>query len=78
MARMPSLFLSSVSLVALLTGCVTVACDPDDPKTGKDCYECGRKARIDAGQDDPSSRVLKERTEDCLRERGYLKQKKEG
>lgn len=78
MARTPSMFLPVVVLTTLLTGCVTVACDPDDPKLGKDCYECTRKARVEAEQDAPSSRVIKDRTEECLRERGYMKQKKEG
>lgn len=61
--------------VMLLTGCATMACDPDDPKFGKDCYECGRKARAESHQDDPPMRVINERTEECLRERGYVKQK---
>jgi len=75
MARIHDVYLSFIILTTLLTGCVTVACDPDDPKFGKDCYECTRKARLEAQQDDPSSRIIKERTEECLRERGYVKQK---
>jgi len=65
-----------VILTILFSGCATVACDPDDPKIGKDCYECTRKARVDAQQDDPGYRIIKERTEECMRERGYVKQKK--
>jgi len=84
MARIRSLFLGLVILANLLTGCVTVACDPDDPKFGKDCYECTRKATVEVRQVDPDtgSRIsikdrIKDRTEECLRERGYMKQKKE-
>ena len=84
MARIRSMFLGLVILANLLTGCVTVACDPDDPKFGKDCYECTRKATVEVRQVDPdtSSRIsikdrIKDRTEECLRERGYMKQKKE-
>ena len=79
MPRTQSLFLDFVILTSLLTGCVTVACDPDDPKFGKDCYECTRKATLEAQQEDPptGSRIgIKDRTEDCLRERGYVKQNK--
>jgi len=61
--------------MTLLTGCATVACNPDDPKLGKDCYECTRKAKVDAQKDDPPLREINERTEECLRERGYVKQK---
>lgn len=71
-------------LAILLTGCVTVACDPDDPQFGKDCYECTRKATLDArkADRDKSSRIsieeqIKDETEACLRERGYMKQKQE-
>jgi len=74
-------FLELIILVALFTGCVTVACDPDDPKFGKDCYECTRKATFEAQQADPHSGSpisIKDRTEACLRDRGYVKQKKEG
>jgi len=73
--------LELIILVALFTGCVTVACDPDDPKFGKDCYECTRKATFEAQQADPhtgSPISIKDRTEACLRDRGYVKQKKEG
>ena len=84
MARIRSMFLGLVILANLLTGCVTVACDPDDPKFGKDCYECARKATVEVRQVDPdtSSRIsikdrIKDRTEECRRERGYMKQKKE-
>jgi hypothetical protein len=62
-------------LLTVLAGCVTLACDPDDPTWGKDCYECTRKATIEARQaESHGDRVLsiKERTEECLRERGYV------
>ena len=81
MARPQNMFLALVMLMTLLAGCVTVACDPDDPKFGKDCYECTRKATLEAQQADPhtgSPISIKERTEWCLRDRGYVKQKKEG
>jgi len=81
MARTHGVFIELVILTALLTGCVTVACDPDDPKFGKDCYECTRKATLEAQQADPhtgSPTSIKDRTEECLRDRGYVKQKKEG
>lgn len=81
MARNRSTLLVLILVANVLTGCVTVACDPDDPKFGKDCYECTRKATLEAQQADPhtgSSISIKDRTEDCLRERGYVKQKKEG
>ena len=81
MAHPQSMFLELVILMTLLAGCVTVACDPDDPKFGKDCYECTRKATLEAQQADPhtgSPISIKERTEWCLRDRGYVKQKKEG
>jgi hypothetical protein len=84
MARIRSLCLGLVILANLLTGCVTVACDSDDPKFGKDCYECTRQATVEVRQVDPDtgSRIsikdrIKDRTEECLRERGYMKQKKE-
>ena len=84
MARTRSMFLGLVILANLLTGCVTVVCDPDDPQYGKDCYECTRKATLEARKVDPDkgSRIsikdqIKDRTEECLRERGYLKQKQE-
>jgi hypothetical protein len=84
MARTRNVFFGLVILANLLTGCVTVACDQDDPKFGKDCYECTRKATLEARQDDPDTgrRIsikdrIKDRTEECLRERGYVKQKKE-
>src|SRR5262245_19651686 len=79
-----SLFLGLVILTNLLAGCVTVACDPDDPQFGKDCYECTRKATLEARQVDPNkdSRIsikdqINARTEECLRERGYMMQKRE-
>jgi len=81
MTRTQSVCLDLVILTTLLAGCVTVACDPDDPKFGKDCYECTRKATLEAQQADPhtgSPTSIKDRTEECLRDRGYVKQKKEG
>ena len=84
MACTRSMYLGLVILTTLLTGCVTVACDPDDPKFGKDCYECTRKATLGVRQVDPNtgSRLrtkdqINDRTEECLRERGYIKQKQE-
>ena len=84
MARTRRVFLCLVILGNWLTGCMTVACDPDDPQFGKDCYECTRKATVEARQVDPDadSRLsikdrIKDRTEECLRERGYRKQKQE-
>ena len=74
-------FLGLMTLATLCAGCVTVACDPDDRI---DCHECTRKATLDARKVDPDkgSRIsikdqIKERTEECLRERGYVKQKRE-
>ncbi len=82
MARARSAFLGLVILANLLTGCVTIACDPDDPQLGKDCYECTRKVTlaVQQGNSHTESRVspkerMKARTEECLRERGYMKQK---
>jgi hypothetical protein len=84
MARIRSLFLGLVILGNMLTGCMTVACDPDDPQFGKDCYECTRKATLEVRQVDPDigrrlsiKDRIKDQTEECLRERGYMKQKKE-
>jgi hypothetical protein len=84
MARTRSAFLGLVILGNLLAGCMTVACDPDDPQFGKDCYECTRKATLEVRQVDPDtgSRLsikdrIKDRTEECLRERGYMKQKQD-
>ena len=84
MARTRSVILGLVLLATLLTGCVTVVCDPDDSRFGKDCYECTRKATLEARKvdRDTGNRVsikdrINERTEECLRERGYIKQKKE-
>jgi hypothetical protein len=84
MARTRSVFLGLVILGNVLTGCVTVACDPDDPKFGQDCYECTRKATVEVRQVDPDTGSqlsikdrIKDRTEECLRERGYIKQKQE-
>ena len=85
MARTWNVFFRLITSATLLTGCATVACDPDDPQFGKDCYECTRKATLDAKKVDPdkNSRIriedqIKEWTEECLRERGYMKQKREG
>jgi len=84
MARTRSVFLGLVILANVLIGCVTVVCDPDDPQLGKDCYECTRKATVEVRQvhPDTGSRLsikdrIKDRTEECLRERGYMKQKQE-
>ena len=84
MARIRNELLGLVILGYVLTGCVTVACDPDDPKLGKDCYECTRKATLETRQVDPDTgrrlsikEQINDRTEECLRERGYMKQKKE-
>ena len=81
MARTRSVFLGLVLLGTLLTGCMTVACDLDDPQFGNDCYECTRKATLEPRQGDPDTGIqlsTKDRTEECLRERGYLKQKQDG
>jgi len=82
--RIWSAFLGLLTLATLLAGCVTVVCDPDEPQYGKDCYECTRKATLDARKvdADKGSRIsikdqIKDRTEECLRERGYMKQKRE-
>jgi hypothetical protein len=75
-----TVFLGLVLLGFLFTGCVTIACDTDDPKLGQDCYECTRKATVEVQQvdSDTGRRIsIKDRTEECLRERGYVKQKKE-
>lgn len=84
MARIRNVFIVLLILGNLLAGCATVACDVDDPQYGKDCYECTRKATLDARKVDPDkgSRIsikdqIKDRTEECLRERGYIKQKRE-
>jgi hypothetical protein len=84
MARTRRVFLGLVILGNLLTGCMTVACDPDDPQFGKDCYECTRKATVEVRQVDPDtgSRIsikdrINDRTMECLRERGYMKQKQQ-
>jgi hypothetical protein len=84
MARTRSVCLGLVILGNLLIGCVTVACDLDDPQFGKDCYECTRKATLEVRQVDPDtgSRLnirdrINDRTEECLQERGYMKQKQE-
>jgi hypothetical protein len=85
MARIQNVFIGLLILGNLLAGCVTVACDPDNPQTGKDCYECTRKATLevrkvdqDTGHQINNKERIKVRTEECLRERGYVKQKKEG
>ena len=77
MTHIRNVSLGLVSLATLLTGCVTVTCDPDHPKFGKDCYECTRKASVEARKVDPDkgSRSsiedrIKDRTEECMRERG--------
>ena len=71
----PRAFLAPIVLMTCLAGCVTVACDPDDPTFGKDCYECTREATIEAEHtQDGRSRIM-EQTEHCLRERGYTKKK---
>jgi hypothetical protein len=82
MARTWGVFLGLAILTTLLAGCVTVACDPDDPQFGKDCYECTRKATLEVRKVEPDkdSRIsikdqIKDRTEECLRERCYIKQK---
>ena len=82
MARTQSMFLGLVILVTWLTGCMTITCDPDDPTFGKDCYECTRKATLEVRQVDPdkgnqisTKDRIKDQTEQCLRERGYRKQK---
>jgi hypothetical protein len=82
MARTRNVCFGLVILANLLAGCATVACDPDDPKFGKDCYECTRKATLEASDPDTGNRVsskdrINDRTEECLRERGYIKQKQE-
>jgi hypothetical protein len=84
MVRTRSVFLGLVILANFLSGCVRVACDPDDPQFGKDCYECTRKATVEVRQVDPDtgSRLsiknrIKDRTEECLRERGYRKPRQE-
>jgi uncharacterized protein YceK len=78
MVYIRNVILVLVILATSLTGCVTVACDRDDPKFGKDCYECTRKATFEIQQVDPDTGrriTTKDRTEECLRERGYIKQK---
>ena len=84
MARTWSGCLGFLLLGTWLTGCMTITCDPDDPKFGKDCYECTRKATVEAKRVDPDTgrqlsikEQIKDRTEECLRERGYVKQKQE-
>ena len=71
MVRTWGAFLGLMTLATLLAGCVTVACNPDNPQSGKDCYECTRKATLDARKVDPNqgSRIsikdqIKERTEE--------------
>ena len=83
MGRTRSVILGLI-LGTWLTGCMTITCDPDDPKFGKDCYECTRKATVEAKRVDPDTgrqlsikEQIKDRTEECLRERGYVKQKQE-
>jgi hypothetical protein len=82
MARTWSVILGLLLLGTWLTGCMTITCDPDDPTFGKDCYECTRKATLEVRQVDPDKGSqlstkdrIKDRTEECLRERGYMKQK---
>ena len=69
------LTLAPIVLMTCLAGCVTVACDPDDPTFGKDCYECTREATIEAEHTQDGRGRIKEQTERCLRERGYTKKK---
>jgi hypothetical protein len=85
MARTWSGCLGLLLLGTWLTGCMTITCDPDDPKFGKDCYECTRKAtlevrKVDQGTGSQTSTRdrIKDQTEACLRERGYIKEKQEG
>jgi hypothetical protein len=68
-------FLMLPVLLSCLAGCVTVACDPDDPTFGKDCYECTRKAKLEAEHAAADGDSVKDLTEHCLRERGYTKKK---
>jgi len=82
MARIWSGSLGLLLLGTWLTGCMRITCDPDDPKFGKDCYECTRKATLEVRQVDPDKKGqlntkdwIKDQTEACLRERGYIKQK---
>ena len=84
MARTWNGCLGLLLLGTWLTGCMTITCDPDDPKFGKDCYECTRKATLEVQQVDPGKKsristkdLIKDQTETCLRERGYIKQKQE-
>jgi len=58
-------------------GCATFACDPDDPKIGKDCYECTRRATFQSESGDPhtGTHSVARLTEECMRERGYRKEK---
>src|SRR5262245_13464653 len=80
-----SVFLGLVLLANVLAGCATtITCNQDDPITGKDCYECTRKATSEAekidqkiGKKVSSKERIDDLTEQCLRERGYLKQKPE-
>lgn len=83
MARTRNVCFGLVILANVLTGCVTVVCDPDNQKFGKDCYECTRKATLEARKVDRDTGNtvsikdrINDRTEECLRERGYVKQKK--
>ena len=81
MARTRNVFFGLVILGNVLSGCVTVACDPDDPQFGRDCYECTRRATLevrkaepDKGSQNSVKDQIKDETEACLRARGYMKQ----
>jgi hypothetical protein len=68
-------FLPPLLLLASLAGCATIACDPDDPTFGKDCYECTREATFEAEHAAAGGDSVKDLTEHCLRDRGYTKKK---
>ena len=57
MARIRNVFLGFVILGYVLTGCMTITCDPDDPKFGKDRYECTRKATVESGKSIQTKKV---------------------
>jgi hypothetical protein len=63
----------------IAAGCATTpACNIDEPVGGKDCYECTRKAHLLSRDVDPYTKTklsVRELTENCLRERGYVKEK---
>ncbi|HZS12024.1 MAG TPA: hypothetical protein VFA38_07225 [Nitrospirales bacterium] len=74
--------LLSVIAMLALAGCAPLdVCDVDDPKYGKDCYDCTRKAKLLSRDIDPHTNKrlsVEELTEQCLRDRGYVKQKQTG